>query len=858
LLYLDVYSSVVAKLLPARRLVDAIRMRAARMLPGLVLALLLLGGVGCASADTWYSVSDPVNPAYLTGMPYGDQSQWIQQWRAYVTTPPATALRDGMGINFNVPTAQAAVAAQLLAASGIKRARVEISWANVSYSNPAQFSNASYLTTIITALRDNGIRPLILLNANSGGPGPMLTFSATLAASASAGATSVQLDAATAAQVIPGYSGLNNNGDAAGIIFTSVNGNDVATLSRPLPSAFAAGAYPASTLLNQPFAQPLLADGSPNPEFDATLDAWLGYVRMTMNLVASAYGSDNFDVEIWNELATDSDFLNLGNYYNPLPQPTEGNTDNAILDATIDFLRNPANDWPDVQIGNGFTNGTGVDSGTDQPVGLNAIDKHPYTQLIQFPWGEPGGAPLDALGDPDYTTVNNQITPKFVPTYDAFFPEYWLTGLQTATLIRDIAPIATTTNAFFTGGIGGQVAQLGRDTAPPGGTPPATWVTETGMEPTAMNDFPDALTSSDYDHIHAKAALRTYVSFIGKGVQAVDLYAVDGYPAWNNVDPAFFSAAQVGTSNTYAYPGTALGGPVMDATRRLAASLAGAQRITTPRPLSLLGIASDSNAYQFVGDGTAAHPTLYDRDLLVFQPFQITTNSWVAGVYVMTRNIAKVYNESLPDTDPTRTDLPLENFRITIGGVDSDSLTASATDPLSGNSVPVQVIARDGSQATVQMPVTDSPEMLTLSDAPILGPASRSPSTPAATAPGSSPALSPTTHIPTRAHSVPVTGGSAFAATSSVVVAGRAVYLQIKCRVACRTRWSVTLRASGSRAGRRGAHSGLLRAHKATRIRVATLSSTVRRKQPAGTVTLVITDPSGKATIERRLPIKRS
>ncbi len=228
----------------------------------------------------------------------------------------------------------------------------------------------------------------------------MLSFNATLTSAASAGATSVQLDAATAAQVVPGYSGLNNGTQAAGIIFTSVN-NGLATLSQPLPSALAAGSYPASTLLYQPFAQPQLANGTANPQFEATLNGWLQYVRTTMNLVTSTYGSDNFDVEVWNELDNNSDFLNLGDYYNPLPAATQGDTDQAILAATAAFLHDPANGWPDVQVGDGFTNQTVPNADVETlPAGINAIDKHPYEGLQRYPQNtEAGGSmPLDAFG----------------------------------------------------------------------------------------------------------------------------------------------------------------------------------------------------------------------------------------------------------------------------------------------------------------------------------------------------------------------------------------------------------------------------------------------------------------------------
>jgi hypothetical protein len=333
------------------------------------------------------------------------------------------------------------------------------------------------------------------------------------------------------------------------------------------------------------------------------------------------------------------------------------------------------------------------------------------------------------------------------------------------------------------------------------------------------------------DHVHAKAALRTYVSFIGKGIQAVDLYAVDDYPSYNLVDPAFFTAAQVGTSNNYTYPGTALGGPVMDATRRLAATLAGAQTITTPRPLSLLGISSDSDAYQFLGNGTASFPPLYDRELLYFQPFQLTSHSWVAATYVMTRNIG--------------VDLAPENYRITIGGVDADNLTATATDPLTGNSVAVEIIDRSGEDATIQLPVTDSPEMVTLDDA--------SPATAVALSQPTGAAGNPFA-FPAKPLASSAGRASALKAASTIVRKGRAVYLRLKCTKACSVRWSLA-------AGRKGAGAGLhkqsLLANRATEIRVAAVSSIVHVRGGA-TVSLQIAAAHGKATIKRRLPVRSS
>ena len=149
----------------------------------------------------------------------------------------------------------------------------------------------------------------------------MRQFNLTLAAPAAAGARSVVLDSASAAQVVPGLTGINEGGVAAEVLITGVDGNGVATLSQPLPSALPAGSVAASTLSFAPFAPPYLADGSPNPRFQQTLAGWLEYVKGVASFVKQIYGSDDFDVEVWNEGGSPRRFLNESDYYNPVPDP---------------------------------------------------------------------------------------------------------------------------------------------------------------------------------------------------------------------------------------------------------------------------------------------------------------------------------------------------------------------------------------------------------------------------------------------------------------------------------------------------------------------------------------------------------
>ena len=657
---------------------------------------------GSAAAASWNTLSNPINPGELTKMPWGSSSYWLQPWRSSLTTRSAASLQSALGINFNVGVGEAMSTARLLHDAGIRRARLEISWNHMSYSNPSQLLNQSGWAQYITAMRVNGIRPLILLNGDPKGPTPMMPISLTVTTPAVAGATTVTLDPVSAAKVVPGLTGFDEGSYAARVLITSVDPNGVATLSQPLPASLAAGPAPATTFAFAPFAPPYLADGSPNPRFQQTLAGYLTYAKAVCQFVASVYGSDNFDVEVWNENQV---FLNESNYFNPVPDPgSTGSTTTAVLQATIAMLRNPANGLTHVQVGDGFSSQSPWTSGTTVPVGTNAIDRHPYAQThneAPGSWSEAGIQPVNPQGLP-LRARNSVIQPIFTPTFRAFFPEYPLSGIQTETLIRDLS---STISSNIQGTI------HGANTAPAGGTPPATWITEDNLDGTSA--MQNGLPAADMPEFQAKAALRFYLSYASTGAQAIDLYSAKGINAtdMNLISPAFFSAVD---ANPSSYPAS-LGGPTMQAVGRMSSTLAGAQPIAHPRQLTLTSIAQYGNNSQFTGNGTSAYPSLYDRDVLTFFPWQVSQHTFVAGVYVMTRDLTHYYT-SHPAPGMTPYDMPAEAFRLTIGNVNGATASVSLSDPLTGTQQPATIISRTANQIVVQLAATDSPRMLAIND----------------------------------------------------------------------------------------------------------------------------------------------
>jgi len=133
------------------------------------------------------------------------------------------------------------------------------------------------------------------------------------------------------------------------------------------------------------------------------------------------------------------------------------------------------------------------------------------------------------------------------------------------------------------------------------------------------------------------------------------------------------------------------------------------------RQLKLDSIAQEGNHAQFTGDGTAAHPTLYDRDVLAVLPFQTSPKRFVIPVYVMTRDLMDAVEPGKPVSDVTRFDLPSENFTIRLSNLPAgESPKVSAYDPLRKESTPARLISQEGESAEFEIAATDYPRLLTL------------------------------------------------------------------------------------------------------------------------------------------------
>ncbi len=717
------------------------------------------------------TLSAPIDSRYLTELPFGKSSFWIQPWRAYLDTWPASRLLDALGINFDVNAGEAQGVAHLLHDSGFKLARIGINWSALSYEDPTRFVDEADLRTRLLALHEYGLRPLILLDANSTAPCPAKRVTLDTVAPAPVGATTVTLDAASAAEVVPGKTGLDavvfaspkrtrrrldrhgkraksaveltpaqrlerrearraetragltalvREGNPA-ILITKVRATHVATLSRPLPVALAAGEHKGTTLLYAPFGALTLPGGAPNPAFQATLNGWLSYVATVSREAQSVFGPGGYDLEVWNELTFGSQFLNAELYYAPTGEhkrhTVTSEVTKALLDATVAYVRDPAHRIsPGVGITDGFADQTPFPSGARTP-GLTALSKHLYVGAKSFPADfrvGHGNVPLNALGERD--TVGSRrsaggLTPRFVPHFQALFPEYYLTALQTATIVRDLAPFTT----YIYG------LPHGRYVGEP--TPPQVWMTEYNLSPAKATVLgPDEstpatgpaaqLTPADRAHFQAKALLRSLVAMVSKGMTRE--YFFHAAPGPLSLINENFSTAL--TAHPTTYPGDTLGGETTTAFHNLLTHFQGPGPTGTPRQLKLLSITQTGNHAQFTGDTTPAHPNLYDREMLAVLPFQASPTRYVIPIYVMTLNLLTLYEPTAPTTDIHRFDLPPETFHITLTNLPPTTTppTITAYDPLRNETTPTHLTTYTPGTATIEIAATDYPRLLTI------------------------------------------------------------------------------------------------------------------------------------------------
>ncbi|MFN8445067.1 MAG: hypothetical protein U0175_30045 [Caldilineaceae bacterium] len=663
-----------------------------------LLLLLLLSALLSSSACAESLPTPYIDTRQLAQLSWPHRSHWLQPWRAYQETVPASAFLNGIGINLG--DENPALVAQMLARYGVRNARIEITWGAFNYEDETQLVPWAALSLLakLQACKQWGIRPLILLNAHQGNPTPFLAFQRTVVADAGAGANQLTLD--DTSNLLPGRSGLSNLTDywAAEDLITAINGN-VVTLSKPLPNVLSVGTIiDMATLKYRPFATP---DSLYYNEADAqeTLAAWQRYVNNVSLFAANALGTTNnedkgFDLEIWNELTFGSHFLYLSNYYTPESNHPAEQIWGALVQATADTVVAHPERFQGVTLVDGFSNTMPWRASDLEPARVGALSKHPYQTRNDYPSAD--GEWLNALGQAD----NDQ------PTCVArFFPEYYASALAADTFLRDMAPLTTHyVDIFGEEHAHGRNARLINDQV----APVAAWITEVGIAPRedGISDRQQALALKN------KATARYFTFYLNKGVSKLFLYSTFGNAdeQGNKESDLDFGLLQqnfldyLQTNNSYPSDDLMYVSPALQTLDRIVDKMnAGLDPdLTNTRSLQIEALSDTHNHWQFAGDDSAAHPPLYDRDLFTFLPFQVNTHRFVVPYYVMTRDLT--------------VDLGQEDFTLQLSGIDGNHTTVNVYDPMHDQAIPVLVHDRTDTSLALTLTTSDTPYLLTLDE----------------------------------------------------------------------------------------------------------------------------------------------
>jgi hypothetical protein len=397
---------------------------------------------------------------------------------------------------------------------------------------------------------------------------------------------------------------------------------------------------------------PLFAAGT--PQFERTAQGWLAYVRLVAQHMALLYGSDDYDVEIWNELTFGSAFLDVRNYTgewgdrNARPQFLHpGDQAWELANRTTRALKN---EHPHVKVIWGFSNTTWFHTPIPElPPGTDGQTYHPY-----------------GTGKRCYAEMIkgrlNLLLDGFIPTGCSIQPEgYAHTWQQTESLMRLIAPPVRTIR-------------------PPQTSEFSHYITEHGFAP-VENDIRDAPGAR---LAKRKFLLRAPLFWLNKGITALYVYS-----AYEESDLSF------GLFNT---DGSV--SPALIALHEFTARFANAVPVAHTRRLefSVQPVGADPGVLP--GDPLGRH--LRRSQVVALLPFQIDARRFVIGAYVMTQDFPR--------------DLPAVPYRLTISGLDSSGADITLYEPDTDRAQTVKSAAETTGSVSVQVSLTDVPRLIEVTE----------------------------------------------------------------------------------------------------------------------------------------------
>lgn len=697
---------------------------------------LRLARIGTWDGQTeWAELEEPYEDVRQREVPFGQRSYVLAPWRAYMDTRPASSYLEAVGMVFNGVTPQEApVTAKVMAAAGVRSARMEIGWSSLEYDDESKFTNEAGVRARLAALREAGIRPLILLNGNSKLPVPTRVLSVRLMRDAAVGQREIFIHPDDLTDIEPHRTGLTQQAyqNAFPLIVSMDSASGRCELSAPLRKPVEAGRLTLFRLKYAPFGGTVFEDGTPNPAAEETVQGWLRYVRTITTMARDVLGTEGkpdagFDLEVWNEYSFGSQFLDQRHYYDPplkFAEPLryvghgrEQKGVEVLLPLTVDFVRDPANGLPGVNVVSGFANQRPRDSGTDRWPGQLGFSRHYYTGLerndadVIRPGREPGKADQPLV---DGLLRSRKPEPSLIPIHRMGMAESWHYAYRTEFMTRDIQPFQSPWRGH------------GRFTHPGDGKPSAVWMTEFNTYRGPWSNYlikTHGIAKDDprlvklMHQVAAKAMLRASVFQTHKGVNLIHYFnAKDSDLTFGILPEAWFDLlATEGFALTDRVQ--AARGVQIELLERMTTFMRQGEAIDEPRPLEVRRLREHQPRLVFEGDGTEAFPNRYHRHDFACLPYQFAADRFAVGYYVVTRDMVHTWDPQRDILDFTRYLMPDQTFEVTLGNVRGAGARLWIWDPLLDQRLEAEVVDAGQSHLTVRIPTTDYPRFLMIEEA---------------------------------------------------------------------------------------------------------------------------------------------
>ena len=203
--------------------------------------------------------------------------------------------------------------------------------------------------------------------------------------------------------------------------------------------------------------------------------------------------------------------------------------------------------------------------------------------------------------------------------------------------------------------------------------------------------------------LKAKTTARYLAFFLNKGVERLQLFGALEKDLWLGIVQDNFAEYAM-KNRTYPLDDALFTSPALFVMRRMAATMREGvdPKLGVCRAIEVESITDAHDHYQFPGDGTAALPSLYNREVLAILPFQVHAHKFVIAYYVMTRDVTK--------------DLAPEQYTVTFSGLKGTTAKVRVYDPLKDREVPVEVQGRGAGRLELVLTAADYPNLLVIEE----------------------------------------------------------------------------------------------------------------------------------------------